>query len=102
MFGVLRQARPLRFGVFLGAWGSVVLASFLLFDSLMDDGASKGQAELACAKERLEAMWDMPLPADAEVVGSLPEAGVVSADWDLEALGCPSAVYTTATLKLRE
>jgi hypothetical protein len=103
MFGVLRGVSLLRFGLFLGAWASVVLASFTLFGRLIDDGPSKGKTELACAKARLEAMWHMQLPADAEVVGSVPGgSGVVSADWELKALGCPSAVYTTATLKLPE
>jgi hypothetical protein len=97
---MFRVRRVRRFGFFLTAWGLVVLGSFLVFDSL--NGSKDGQAELACAKAKLEAMWDVQLPASAEVVGSIPGSGVVSADWDLKALGCSGAIYPTATLKLPE
>lgn len=99
MFSV-RRVRLVRFGFLLAAWGLVALGSFLVFDGLI--GSNDGQAELACAKAKLEAMWDVHLPASAEVVGSIPGSGVVSADWDLEELGCSGAIYPTATLKLPE
>jgi hypothetical protein len=86
----------------VAGWGVLVLASFLLFAGLIGNEAGEGHTELACAKQKLEAMWAVQLPADAEVVGSLPEAGVVSADWDLKELGCSGAVYPTATLRLHE
>lgn len=100
MFRASRRVSLVRFGVFLTAWSLAVLVSFLVFSSLI--GAGEGQAELACAKTKLEAMWHVKLPADAEVVGSIRGSGVASADWDLKALGCPDAVYPTAALKLQD
>jgi hypothetical protein len=47
-------------------------------------------------------MWGMPLPADLEVVGSIPKSGVASADWDLTELDCSGAIYPAATVQLRE
>jgi len=91
-----------RVGLLLASWGLAVFGSFLLFGSLFDDGPDEAQAELACVKARLEAMWDLPLPAELEVVGSIPGSNVASADWDLRELGCPGAVYPEATLRLRE
>ena len=102
MFSVSGRVSLVRFGAFLAAWGVVVLASFLLFAGLIGNESGEGQTELACAKQKLEAMWAVQLPADAEVVGSLPGSGVVSADWDLKELGCSGAVYPTAILKLQE
>jgi len=98
MFRASRRFSLVQLAVFSTAWALAVLVSFLLFSGLI--GSSEGQAELACAKNKLEAMWHVQLPADAEVVGSIPGSGVVSADWDLEALGCSGAVYPTAALKL--
>ena len=94
------RVRLVRLGVFLTAWSLAVLVSFLVFSGLI--GSSEGQAELACAKTKLEAMWHVKLPADAEVVGSIPGSGVASADWDLKALGCPDTVYPTAALKMQD
>ena len=94
------RVRLVRFAVFLTAWSLAVLVSFLVFSGLI--GSGEGQAELACAKTKLEAMWHVQLPADAEVVGSIPGSGVASADWDLKALGCPDTVYPTAALKLQD
>jgi hypothetical protein len=54
-----------------------------------------GQSELACAKAKLEAMWEVELPEGP--VGSVPSRAV-SADWDLKELGCPGAIHPTATL----
>ena len=102
MFQRLKPVSPLRFAFFSAACGLVVFSSFLLFGGLFGDGSDRGQTELACAKAKLEAMWGMPLPADLEVVGSIPKSGVASADWDLTELGCSSAIYPTATLQLRE
>jgi hypothetical protein len=102
MFSASRRVGPFRLGLFLIAWGLVVIASFLLFASLIGDGSDKGKTELACAKAKLEAMWNVQLPADAEVVGPAAEPRVVSADWDLRELGCSGAIYPTATLRLRE
>ena len=102
MFQRLKPVSPLRFAFFSAACGLVVFSSFLLFGGLFGDGFDRGQTELACAKAKLEAMWGMPLPADLEVVGSIPKSGVASADWDLTELGCSSAIYPTATLQLRE
>ena len=99
MYSASKSVGWLRFGPFLIAWGLVVCGSFLLFRSLSGD---EGQTEIACAKAKLEAMWDMPLPADLEVVGSIPRSGVASADWDLRQLGCSSAIFPAATLHLRE
>ena len=100
MFQRLKPVSPLRFAFFLAAWGLVVFSFFLLFGGLFGDD-SRGQTELACAKAKLEAMWGMPLPADLEVVGSIPKSGVASADWDLTELDCSSAIYPTVTLQLR-
>jgi hypothetical protein len=102
MFSGSRRLSLVRFWAFVAGWGVLVLASFLLFAGLIGNEAGEGDTELACAKQKLEAMWAVQLPADAEVVGSLPEAGVVSADWDLKELGCSGAVYPTATLRLHE
>ena len=92
---------PLRFACYATTWGLVVFGSFLLFGGLLGDD-DRGQLELACTKEKLEAMWGMPLPADLEVVGSLPKSGVASTGWDTTELGCSGAIYPTATLKLRQ
>jgi hypothetical protein len=102
MFQRLKPVSPLWFAFFSAALGLVVFLSFLLFGDLFGDDSDRGQTELACAKAKLEAMWGMPLPADLEVVGSIPNSGVASADWDLTELGCSSAIYPTATLQLRE
>jgi hypothetical protein len=102
MFSALKPVSPLRFAFFWAAWGVVVFASFLLFGGLFGDDSDWGQTELACAKAKLEAMWGMPLPADLEVVGSIPNSEVASADWDLAELGCSGAIYQAATLQLRE
>jgi hypothetical protein len=100
MVSAFKRVRPLRFALFSTAWGLVVFGSFLLFGGLFD--SVRGQIELACTKAKLEAMWGMPLPADLEVVGSIPKSGVASAGWDITELGCSGAIYPTATLKLRE
>jgi hypothetical protein len=89
---------PLRFAFFSTAWGLVVFGSWGLFG----DDSDRGQIELACTKAKLEAMWGMPLPADLEVVGSIPKSGVASTGWDITELGCSGAIYPTATLKLRD
>ena len=102
MFSAFLRERPLRFAFFSTAWGLVVFGSFLLFGGLLDDDSERGQIELACTKMKLEAMWGMPLPADLEVVGSVPKSGVASTGWDITELGCSGAIYPTATLKLRE
>jgi len=102
MFGASRRVSLVRLGVLWTAWGLVVLASFLIFSGLIGGRSAEGRAELACAKKKLEAMWHVQLPADAEVVGSIPGSGVASSDWDLKALGCRDAVYTTAALKLQD
>ena len=102
MFNALKPVSPLRFAFFSAACGLVVFSSFLLFGGLVGHDSDQVQTELACAKAKLEAMWGMPLPADLEVVGSIPKSGVASADWDLTELGCSSAIYPTATLQLRE
>jgi len=66
------QRSALQSGFLLTAWGLVVFACFLLLGSLIGDGSDEGQTELACAKAKLEEMWEVPLPADAEIVGSVP------------------------------
>jgi hypothetical protein len=81
-----------RYGLFLSALAFLILAGALL----LDDTQRRRQTELACAKAKLETMWGLKLPA--EIVGSLPESQVASADWDLKELGCSGAVYATATL----
>jgi hypothetical protein len=101
MFSAFLPVGSLRFAFFSTAWGLVVFGSFLLFGRLFGDDAA-GQIELACTKAKLEAMWGMPLPADLEVVGSIPKSGVASTGWDITELGCSGAIYPTATLKLRE
>ena len=78
MFSVFKPVRSLRFAFFSTAWGLVVFGSFLLFGGLVGGDFDRGQIELACTKA-LEAMWGMPLPADLEVVGSIPKSGVASA-----------------------
>jgi hypothetical protein len=102
MFTAFLQLRPFRFAFFSTAWGLLVLGSFLLFSGLVGDDSDRGQVELACTKEKLEAMWGMPLPADLEVVGSIPKSGVASTGWDITELGCSGTIHPTATLKLRE
>ena len=77
----------------------VVLSAFFLFGGLLGDDPDQGQSELACAKAKLEAMWGIPLPADLEVVGSIPGSGVASADWDLTELDCSPMIYPTVTLR---
>jgi len=72
------------------------------FGGLFDDGHDEGRSELACAKAKLEELWDMPLPADLEVVGSIPKPEVANADWDLRNLGCSVETYLAATLQLRK
>ena len=99
MFSALKPVSPLRFAFFSAAWGSVVFESF---GGLFGDDSGRGQAELACAKAKLESMWGMPLPTDLEVVGSIPELGVASAGWDLTELNCSGTIYPTATLQLRD
>jgi hypothetical protein len=101
MFSAFLPVGSLRFAFFSTAWGLVVFGSFLLFGGVFGD-ADRGQIELACTKSKLEAMWGMPLPADLEVVGSIPKSGVASTGWDITELGCSGAIYPTATLKLRE
>ena len=76
MVSAVSPERPLRFAFFSTAWGLVVVGSFLLFRGLFGDNSDRGQVELACTKAKLEAMWGMPLPADLEVVGSIPKSGV--------------------------
>jgi len=102
MFPASRRVSLIRLGVFSAAWSLAVLVSFLLFSGLIGGRSAEGRAELACARKKLEAMWHVTLPADAELVASTPGSGVVSADWDLKALGCSGAVYPTATLKLQD
>ena len=102
MFQRLKPVSPLRFAFFSAACGLVVFSSFLLFGGLFGDDDERGQIELACTKAKLEAIWGVPLPADLEVVGSIPKSGVASAGWDITELGCSGAIYPTATLKLRE
>jgi hypothetical protein len=102
MFRASRRISLVRLAVLSTAWGLVVLASFLLFSGLIGGRSAEGRAELDCAKKTLEAMWHVQLPADAEVVGSIPGSGVVSADWDLKALGCSGTVYPTAVLKMQD
>ena len=102
MFQRLKPISPLRFAFFSAAWGLVVFLFFLLFGGLFGDDSDRGQTELACAKAKLEAMWGMPLPADLEVVGSIPKSGVASADWDPTERDCSSAIYPTVTLQLRK
>jgi hypothetical protein len=102
MFQRLKPISPLWFPFCAAAWALVVFSSFWLFGSLFGDDTDRGQTDLACAKAKLEAIWGMPLPADLEVVGSIPKSGVASADWDLTELGCSSGIYPTATLQLRE
>ena len=102
MFQRLKPISPLRFAFFSAAWGLVGFLFLLLFGGLFGDDSDRGQTELACAKAKLEAMWGMPLPADLEVVGSIPKSGVASADWDPTELDCSSAIYPTVTLQLRE
>jgi hypothetical protein len=101
MLSAFLPVGPLRFAFFSTIWGLVVLGSFLLFGGF-GDHSHQGQNELACTKAKLEAMWGMPLPADLEVVGSIPKSGVASTGWDITELGCSGAIYPTATLKLRE
>jgi hypothetical protein len=102
MFQRLKPVSPLRFAFFSAALGLIIFSSFSLFEGLFGDDSDRGQTELACAKAKLEAMWGMPLPADLEVVGSIPKSGVASADWDLKELDCSSTIYPTVTLQLRE
>ena len=102
MFQRLKPISPLRFAFFSAACGLVAFSSFLLFGALFGDDSDRGQAELACVKAKLEAMWGMSLPADLDVVGSIPKSGVASADWDPTELDCSNAIYPTVTLQLRE
>ena len=81
MFQRLKPVSPLRFAFFSAACSLVVFSSFLLFGGFFGDDSDRGQTELACVKAKLEAMWGMPLPADLEVVASIPKSGVASADW---------------------
>ena len=97
---------PLRFAFFSTAWGLVVFGSFLLFGGLFGDDSDRGQIELACTKAKLEAMWGMPLPADLEVIGSIPRSGVASTGWDITELGVrarstqqPPSSYATKSLR---
>jgi len=99
MFSVSQPVNHIRFGFFLGL---VVVGSFLVFGSLIGDGLDEGRTELACAQAKLEAMWKVPLPTDAEIVGSVPASSVASAGWDLKELGCSGRIYPAATLQLRE
>jgi hypothetical protein len=101
MLSAFLPGGPLRFAFFSTAWGLVVFGSFLLFGGLLDDNY-RGQIELACTKKKLEATWGMPLPADLEVVGSIPKSGVASTGWDTTELGCSGAIHPTTSLKLRE
>ena len=99
----LKLLTPLRLWVLsTAAWSVVACGSFLLLGGLFDDGHDEGQSELACAKAKLEAMWHMPLPADLEVVGSIPRPEAANADWDLGKLGCSAETYLAATLQLRK
>ena len=102
MFRRLISGNLLRLAVLASAWGLVVVSSFILFRGLFGDDSDLGQTELACAKAKLEATWGTPLPENLEVVGSVPNSEVASADWDLTELGCPGVIYPTATLQLRE
>ena len=102
MFNAFKRVKSFRFAFFSTAWCLVVFGSFLLFGGLFGDDSERGQIELACTKAKLEAMWGMPLPADLEVVGSIPRSGVASTGWDITELGCSGAIYPTATLKRRE
>jgi hypothetical protein len=99
----LKPLAPLRLWVLsTAAWSLVACGSFLIFGGLFDDGHDEGRSELACAKAKLEELWDMPLPADLEVVGSIPKPEVANADWDLRKLGCSVETYLAATLQLRK
>ena len=80
MFQRLKPISPLRFAFFSAACGLVAFSSSLLFGALFSDDSDRGPTELACVKAKLEAMWGMPLPADLDVVGSIPKSGVASAD----------------------
>jgi hypothetical protein len=102
MFQRLKPISPLRFAFFSAACGLVACSSFLRVGALFGDDSDRGQTELACVKAKLEAMWGMPLPADLDVVGSIPKSGVASADWDPTELDCSNAIYPTVTLQLRE
>src|SRR5262245_1705977 len=102
MFSAFKPVRPLRFAFFSTAWGLVVFASFLLFGGLFGDDSGRGQIELACTKAKLEALWGMPLPANLEVVGSIPQSGVAPAGWDSTGRGGSGASNRTGTHNLRE
>jgi hypothetical protein len=102
MFQRLKPVSPLRFAVLAAAWGLVVFSCFLMFEGFFRDRSDPRKTELAFAKAKLEARWGTPLPANLEVVGSIPNSGVASADWDLAELGCSSVIYPTATLQLQE
>jgi hypothetical protein len=83
-----------RYGLFLLAFAFLVGAGTLW----LDDTQRARQIELACAKAKLEAMWGVKLPDGAETVGAAPGSRVVSADWDLEELGCSGASHSLASL----
>jgi hypothetical protein len=99
--GIMFSAtRHLGFGFFL-TWVLTVCGSYLLFVSLLGGGSDAGETELACANAKLEALWDMPLPAGLEFVASKPRSQVATADWDLRELGCSGAVFPVITLQLQ-
>jgi hypothetical protein len=80
-----------RYGLFLLALALLVVAA----TPSLDD-TRRRQTELACAKAKLEAMWEVKLPDGAEIGGSGSRA--VSADWDLKELGCSGANRSLASL----
>ena len=91
-----------RLGLFLAALAfSIVAGTLSLFAIQIADGTQRphdGQTELACAKAKLEAMWEWEVPEGAEIFGAMPASRAVSADWDLKELGCSGATHPTATL----
>lgn len=85
-----------RYGLYFAALASLVVGgAFWLDDS---QGPYHRQADLACARENLEALWGVKLPKVIPIAVSEPRSRVASADWDLKELGCSSATQVRVTL----
>ena len=90
------RARLCRYGLYVAALVFLVVGGALWLEGI--ERPYLRQAELACARANLEALWDVKLSEVIPSMASEPQSRVASADWDLKELGCSSATQVRLTL----
>lgn len=90
------RARLCRYGLYVAALVFLVVGGALWLEG--NERTYLRQAELACARANLEALWGVKLPEVIPNMASEPQSQVASADWDLKELGCSSATQVSITL----